>query len=144
MPLTPQDIVRREFREALRGYNQADVDLFLDEVVEEFGRLTEENQKMKVRLAAVQQEVARLREGRGGASAGGASRGEDPHRQEAEVRARVRRFLEEQLRLVDAAPTPTVERIAREVPQPAADPRGAALDAPPGREEAHEPFWAGE
>jgi len=36
MPLNPQDIVRKEFREALRGYNQADVDLFLDEVVEEF------------------------------------------------------------------------------------------------------------
>ena len=35
MPLNPQDIVRKEFREALRGYNQADVDLFLDEVVEE-------------------------------------------------------------------------------------------------------------
>ena len=48
MPLNPQDIVRKEFREALRGYNQSDVDLFLDEIVEEFTRLADENQKMKV------------------------------------------------------------------------------------------------
>ena len=53
MPLNPQDIVRKEFREALRGYNQADVDLFLDDVVEEFTRLAEDNQKMKVRIAAI-------------------------------------------------------------------------------------------
>src|SRR3989440_3975359 len=89
MPLNPQDIVRKEFREALRGYNQADVDLFLDEVVEEFTRVAEDNQKMKVRIAALQQEVARLREGRGGApAAAAAGGGGDPQRVEAEVRAR--------------------------------------------------------
>src|SRR5437879_5798959 len=119
MPLNPQDVVRKEFREALRGYNQADVDLFLDEVVEEFTRLTEENQKMKVRVAALQQEVARLREGRGGAPAASAPR-ETPERLEAEVRSRVRRFLEEQIRLIEATtPSATVEHIAREAPQAA-------------------------
>jgi cell division initiation protein len=136
MPLSPQDIVRKEFREALRGYNQADVDLFLDEVVEEFTKLSEENQKMKVRIAALQQEVARLREGRGApATTAGASR-EDPERVEAEVRSRVRRFLEDQLRLIDAAvPSATVEKIEREAPKGPSAPEPA---------EEREPFWAGE
>lgn len=149
MTLGPQDIVRKEFREALRGYNQADVDLFLDEVVEEFARLSEENQKMKVRLAALQQEVARLREGRSGApppAAGGGIKPEEAGRLEAEVRTRVRRFLEEQLRLVDDGPSATVERIAREVPPPPA--REAETATRPSEAAAkgsdHEPFWAGE
>src|SRR3989442_444961 len=138
MPLSPQDVVRKEFREALRGYNQADVDLFLDEVVEEFTRLTEENQKMKVRVAALQQEVARLREGLGGAPA--APSREVPERLEAEVRSRVRRFLEEQIRMIEATtPTATVERIARDAPQAA---QTGAKDA--NREDSREPFWAGE
>ena len=138
MPLNPQDIVRKEFREALRGYNQADVDLFLDEVVEEFTKLAEDNQKMKVRIAALQQEVARLREGRGAApipaTAGGT---EDPARVEAEVRARVRRFLEEQIRLIDSAtPSATVAKIERDAPQ------ASQQEAPVA--EQREPFWAGE
>jgi DivIVA domain-containing protein len=137
MPLNPQDIVRKEFREALRGYNQADVDLFLDEVVEEFTRVAEDNQKMKVRIAALQQEVARLREGRGGAVVPPATGVEDPQRVEAEVRTRVRRFLEEQIRLIDSvAPSATVEKIARDAPQ------GVEPQAPVA--EQREPFWAGE
>ena len=141
MPLSPQDIVRKEFREAFRGYNQADVDLFLDEVVEDFTRTAEENQKMKVRLAALQQEVARLREGRGGATV--STRSEDPARVEAEVRERVRRFLEEQMRLIESAgPSSTVERIAREVPS--ADDADTATDEPDHARTQPEPFWAGE
>jgi DivIVA domain-containing protein len=125
MPLTPQDIVRKEFREALRGYNQADVDLFLDEVVEEFTRLTEENQRLRVRLAAMQQEVARYREARGGSPVPmPAQASADPEAIELEVRARVRRYLEEQLRMADpssppsAPTTQTVDRISRDVPPP--------------------------
>lgn len=132
MTLTPQDIVRKEFREAFRGYNQADVDLFLDEVVTEFTALSDENQKMKVRLAALQQEVARLREG--GVVTGASV---DAKQIEDEARERVRRFLEEQIRQLDASAkprSPTVERIAREVP------KGTPVEAGAGRE----PFWASE
>lgn len=138
MPLNPQDIVRKEFREALRGYNQADVDLFLDEVVEEFTRLAEDNQKMKVRIAALQQEVARLREGRGPATPGpAAAAAVDPQRVEDEVRARMRRLLEEQMRQLEAAaPSATVQKIERDAPH-APEPQ-----APVG--EQREPFWAGE
>ena len=138
MPLNPQDIVRKEFREALRGYNQADVDLFLDEVVEEFTKLAEDNQKMKIRIAALQQEVARLREGRGPITTPGpAAAAEDPQRIENEVRARMRRLLEDQLKHLEASvPSATVQKIERDAPQ-AAQPA-----APVG--EQREPFWAGE
>lgn len=140
MPLNPQDIVRKVFREAFRGYNQTDVDLFLDEVVEDFTRLAEENQKMKVRLAALQQEVARLREGRGVPAS---TPVEDPARVEAEARQRVRRFLEEQIRLIDAqTPSPTVERIARDAPK-ADEPELERSDRAE-RSDQPEPFWAGE
>jgi cell division initiation protein len=64
MAPTPQEIQDREFREAFRGYNQDDVDTFLDEIAVEFGRLYQENQRMKVQLAALQQEVARLADAR--------------------------------------------------------------------------------
>jgi DivIVA domain-containing protein len=139
MPLNPQDIVRKEFREALRGYNQADVDLFLDEVVEEFTRLAEDNQKMKIRIAALQQEVARLREGRGPATTPGpaAAAADDPQRIETEVRARMRRFLEDQIKQLEASiPSATVQKIEREAPQ------APTPEAPVG--EQREPFWAGE
>lgn len=142
MPLTHQDIVHKEFREALRGYNQADVDLFLDEIVEEFSRLTEENQKIKVRLAAVQQELARLREGRDPMPE---VQVDDPERSEQELRRRLRGYFEEQIRLLDAsapAVSATVERMRREVPPPPVDP-----PAPPpqvDRPVSREPFWAGE
>jgi cell division initiation protein len=69
MPISPQEIQEREFREAFRGYNQDDVDTFLDEIAVEFGRLFQENQRMKVQLAALQQEVARLADAPGRAPA---------------------------------------------------------------------------
>ena len=59
MAVSPQDIQDKEFREAFRGYNEDDVDTFLDEVAVEFARLYQENQRMKVQLAALQQEIAR-------------------------------------------------------------------------------------
>src|SRR5213594_1896066 len=60
--LTPQEIQTREFREAFRGYNQDDVDAFLDEIAEEFGRVASESQRIRIQVAALQQEVARLKE----------------------------------------------------------------------------------
>jgi cell division initiation protein len=60
--LTPQEIQTREFREAFRGYNQDDVDTFLDEIAEEFGRVSAESQRLRIQVAALQQEVARLKD----------------------------------------------------------------------------------
>ena len=59
MAVSPQDIQDKEFREAFRGYNEDDVDTFLDEIAVEFARIYQENQRMKVQLAALQQEIAR-------------------------------------------------------------------------------------
>ena len=64
MAITPQEIQDREFREAFRGYNEDDVDTFLDEIAIEYARIYQENQRMKVQLAALQQEVARLGDAR--------------------------------------------------------------------------------
>lgn len=142
MPLTPQDIVRKEFREAFRGYNQADVDLFLDQITEEFARLFDENQRIKVRLGALQQELEQM--GEGGAGPGGSPAArtvEDLRRTEAEIRARLRRFLEEQLRLLDAAErgaSPTAQRIAQEAPPPPVTDRAA------GEERSGGEFWGRE
>lgn len=60
--LTPQEIQNKEFREAFRGYNQDDVDDFLDRLAEDFTRITQETQRLRIQVAALQQEVARLRE----------------------------------------------------------------------------------
>ncbi|MCA1830285.1 MAG: DivIVA domain-containing protein [Actinomycetota bacterium] len=163
MPLSPQDIVRKEFRESFRGYNQADVDLFLDEVVEEFTRLYEENQKMKVRLAALQQEVARLRGGTPAPTQAtplppAPAQQPDPMRVEAEVRTRMKRFLEDQLRAIDEGSplSATAQRIARELPSqqqqqkkqepppPPPQPPSQEPQSPPPAKSGGEPFWAGE
>jgi cell division initiation protein len=80
MGVTPQDIQNKEFRESFRGYHEDDVDGFLDEVAEEYARLYHENQRMKVQLAALQQEVARVGEARERpAPAAPAARDDDAH-----------------------------------------------------------------
>jgi DivIVA domain-containing protein len=110
MSLRPQDIVQKEFREAFRGYNQADVDLFLDQVTQEITRLNEENERLRSRVETLQRELDR-----GGAEASGqpTSRAlDDLRRMEDEIRTRLRTLLEEQLASLDAvdaaiaAPTP--------------------------------------
>jgi cell division initiation protein len=212
MPINPQEIQDREFREAFRGYNQDDVDTFLDEIAVEFGRLFQENQRMKVQLAALQQEVARLADARDRAPATVAAaepRIDDAHieearktadaaledakrraaevvtraehrareideltarrakdvdsdasaaltdaqqrvgdlrRQEAELRRRIRTFLEQQLAAMETVDldageprgqSPIVERMAREF---AADEQSP----PPAPAGAVEPFWSAE
>jgi cell division initiation protein len=50
MKLTPLDIRHKEFRNALRGYNEDEVDVFLDEVADEVERLFKENIDLSERL----------------------------------------------------------------------------------------------
>jgi DivIVA domain-containing protein len=45
--ITHVDIQQREFRVALRGYHEQDVDQFLDEVTEEIARLYAENKRLR-------------------------------------------------------------------------------------------------
>lgn len=59
MKLTPLDIHHKEFGHSLRGYNEEQVDQFLDEVADEFERLFKENIDLSEKLEAAQ---ARLNE----------------------------------------------------------------------------------
>jgi cell division initiation protein len=57
MKLTPLDIHHKEFRNSIRGYNQEEVDQFLDEVADEFERLFKENVDLSERLDAAMEKV---------------------------------------------------------------------------------------
>jgi DivIVA domain-containing protein len=48
--ITPADIQAKEFRESFRGYNEHEVDEFLDLVTEEFARLTAETKRLQEQL----------------------------------------------------------------------------------------------
>ncbi|MFE5671433.1 DivIVA domain-containing protein [Agromyces sp. NPDC056523] len=66
MALTPEDVVNKRFQATKfrEGYDQDEVDDFLDEVVVELRRLNQENEELRQRLAA-----AEARAGEGGGSA---------------------------------------------------------------------------
>lgn len=57
MKLTPLDIHHKEFRTSLRGYNQEEVDGFLDQVADEFERLFKENIDLSEKLEAANDRV---------------------------------------------------------------------------------------
>jgi len=48
--ITPVDIQKKEFRVAMRGYHEQDVDQFLDDVTEEVARLYAENKRLREEL----------------------------------------------------------------------------------------------
>ncbi len=57
MKLTPLDIHHKEFGHSLRGYNEEQVDEFLDEVADEFERLFKENIDLSEKLEAANERV---------------------------------------------------------------------------------------
>jgi DivIVA domain-containing protein len=67
MALTPEDVVNKRFQATKfrEGYDQDEVDDFLDEVVVELRRLNQENEELRQRLAAAE---ARSGEGQGGSA----------------------------------------------------------------------------
>lgn len=62
MALTPEDVVNKRFQPTKfrEGYDQDEVDDFLDEVVVELRRLNQENDELKQRLTASEARVAEL------------------------------------------------------------------------------------
>ncbi len=48
--LTPVDVQQKEFRLAMRGYNEREVDEFLDVVTEEMARLYAENMRLRAEV----------------------------------------------------------------------------------------------
>jgi DivIVA domain-containing protein len=73
MALTPEDVVNKRFQPTKfrEGYDQDEVDDFLDEVVVELRRLNQENEELKQRLVAADSRIAELQRsgGQGGAVA---------------------------------------------------------------------------
>jgi hypothetical protein len=68
MPLTPEDVVNKRFQPTKfrEGYDQDEVDDFLDEIVLEMRRITQENEDLRQRLLAADGRIAELQ--RSGAS----------------------------------------------------------------------------
>ncbi len=75
MPLTPDDVRNKQFTVAgfrKGGYAEEEVDAFLDEVEAELSRLLGENEELRTRMAALQQQAA------AGAAAAGAVAAQPP------------------------------------------------------------------
>ena len=47
MQITPEVIEHKDFKTSLRGYDKKEVDIFLDEIIEEFEDVLQKNQKLK-------------------------------------------------------------------------------------------------
>ena len=62
MALTPEDVVNKRFQPTKfrEGYDQDEVDDFLDEVVVELRRLNQENEELRQRLMAADQRINQL------------------------------------------------------------------------------------
>lgn len=69
MALTPQDVVNKRFQHVKfrEGYDQEEVDDFLDEVVLELRRLYQENDELRQKLSACEQRNQELSQGQGAA-----------------------------------------------------------------------------
>jgi DivIVA domain-containing protein len=57
MKMTPQDIIDKEFRTKFRGFDMAEVDIFLEEVAENFFKLTEENTILNEKVLTLQESM---------------------------------------------------------------------------------------
>jgi len=57
MEITSQDIIDKEFRVKFRGFDMAEVDSFLEEVAENFFKLTEENTLLNEKILDLQRDL---------------------------------------------------------------------------------------
>src|SRR6478752_2105877 len=108
MALTPEDVVNKRFNPTKfrEGYDQDEVDDFLDEVVVELRRLNQENEELRQRLIASDSRINELQ--RTAAQGGGFAQQPEP---------------------VVAAPVPVA---APSAPAPAAFPQADANAMDPG------------
>jgi cell division initiation protein len=56
--ITPLDIRRKEFRRSMRGYTDEEVDIFLDEVADEFELVYQENIELKDKVQRLDEQIA--------------------------------------------------------------------------------------
>lgn len=55
--LTPMEIHNKEFKKSMRGFNEEEVDEFLDKVVADFEKLYRENGELKDKIAVVNERI---------------------------------------------------------------------------------------
>lgn len=58
MKVTPLDIRRKEFKRSMRGYSDEEVDVFLDDVADEFERIFQENMELSDRVQRLEEQIA--------------------------------------------------------------------------------------
>ncbi|MGI6527236.1 MAG: DivIVA domain-containing protein [Caldicoprobacterales bacterium] len=61
MALTPMDIHNKEFSRSFRGYKEDEVDLFLDNIVDDFEKLYKENIELKDRINSLADQINQFR-----------------------------------------------------------------------------------
>ncbi|MEW6623164.1 MAG: DivIVA domain-containing protein [Bacillota bacterium] len=61
MALTPLDIQNAEFKVSFRGYNQAEVDGFLNKILIDFEKLYKENQQLKESIKKIEEELSKYK-----------------------------------------------------------------------------------
>jgi cell division initiation protein len=57
MPLTPLDIHNKEFSRSFRGYDEDQVNEFLDQIIKDYEALIRENKELQNQVAALQERV---------------------------------------------------------------------------------------
>jgi cell division initiation protein len=57
MPLTPLDIHNKEFGRRLRGYDEDQVNEFLDQIIKDYEAMIRENKELQVQVAASQDKL---------------------------------------------------------------------------------------
>jgi len=60
--ITPLDIQNKEFKKSVRGYNESEVDAFLDEVMADYEILYKENLEMKEKLEIDEKQVEKYKQ----------------------------------------------------------------------------------
>jgi DivIVA domain-containing protein len=124
MALTPEDVINKRFQPTKfrEGYDQDEVDDFLDEIVVELRRLNQENAELRDRL-----------DGAGSAEAPAAASGAETSSAAAQSSAPEQETLERDSAPVAEEPEAPVETAApSEKPQPAADDYTAPAESAAG------------
>lgn len=62
MPLTVKDILEKTFKRSFKGYDEDEVDRFLDQIIDEFKVLQGENESLKSALTEANERVSRISE----------------------------------------------------------------------------------
>lgn len=62
MPLTVKDILEKTFKRSFKGYDEDEVDKFLDQIIDEFKELQNENAVMKNELATLREQARKVKD----------------------------------------------------------------------------------